>query len=321
MSSSRWIRVTIVTAALLAGGAGVWTIVRGPHDEFATLSGHKNGAYSLALAPDGDRVATGGGEGEVRIWDVANKRELLVLTGHHGRVGALAWSPDGGTIASGGIDKSVRFWDAESGERKDAWTDLPDTVGGLAYSSDGKVLAATVEGNIFFRQVNNSRKPQVFRGHAREISGMAFLPGQHVLATYSYDKTVCLWDLDSGRRLALMPGPAGHCHGLAVSADGKTLACLGGGRVHLYDLERRTPLDAIEPGGRTLCGVAFSPDRRTLALGSEDKVVVLWDLPGKKVRTRLRGHGYAVGPLTFLPDGRTLITSSHDSTLKLWKIE
>ena len=112
----------------------------------------------------------------------------------------------------------------------------------------------------------------------------------------------------------------GHCYGLTVSADGKLIACVGGGRVHLYDSESRKPLDAIEPNARIICGAAFSPDGRTMAIGSQDKEVVVWDIVRKQERARLKGHGYAVGQMAFLPDGETLITSSHDSSLKLWKV-
>ncbi len=323
-ATSRSVRVpTAVGAAavLLAAVAGVWFIARGPHDEFATMSGHKDGALSLALAPDGATVASGGGDGAVCLWDVASKREKRVLTGHSDRVLALAWSPDGTTLATGGADKSVRLWDATTGEKKSMRANLPEQVWALAFSSDGKFLAAAVDRNVYVWGADLSRDTRVLRGHRLYVSGLTFLPGRHELVTFGCDKTVRIWDLETDRQVALMPGPTGHCHGLALSADGKTLACIGGGRVHLYDLERRVALDTIEPKARTLCGVAFSPDMRTLALGSEDKVVVIWDLPGKKERVRLRGHGYAVGPMAFLPDGHTLVTASSDSTLKFWKVE
>lgn len=319
-NTRRAVRWSIVVTALLAAGAGAWLLARGRHDEFATLSGHKEGAFCLALSPDGTEVASGGGEGVVRIWDVATKKQKQALTGHAGTILALAWSPDGATLASSAADKSLRLWDVKNATERQIRKNLPSPITGLAFSSDGKILAASLDRVVFHWGNDISSDPARIRAHTMLIAGLGFRPGGHELATYSPDKLVCLWDLDTGEKIADMPGPAGHCHGLAISTDGKLLVCIGGGRAHLFDLEQRRPLEAIEPHARTLYGVAFSPDKRMLALGSEDKVIVIWDLAAKKERARLRGHDYTVGPLAFLPDGHVLITSSYDSTLKLWKV-
>ncbi len=322
--SNRSVRVAtavVVAGLLLVGVAGGWFVFRGPHDELATLTGHKGGAFSLALSPRWRRVASGGGDGAVRIWNVANKKQKTMLAGHGGTVLAVAWSPDGATLASGGADKSARLWNVSTGENKGERANLPSAVLGLTFSSDGKLLAAAVDRDVYVWDGGLSGEPKILRGHKLYISGLTFLPGSHQLATFGCDKTVRVWDVDTDKQLASMPGPTGHCHGLALSGDGKTLACIGGGRVHLFDLERRSPIETIDPKARTLYGVAFSPDQRTLALGSEDKVVVIWDLATKRVRHRLRGHGFTVGPMTFLPDGRTLVTAGYDSTLKLWNVE
>ena len=298
-----------------------WLLTRGRHDEFASLNGHKDGVFALVLSPDGTSLASGGGDGDVRIWDVATKQTKTVLKGHQGKVLSLAWSADRGTLASGGDDCSVRLWDPSTGEKKQLRSKLSRPVQALAISSDGKFLAAAVENVIYTWGADLSQTPKQLRGHRLYVSGLAFLPGRHELVTFGTDKTVRFWDLDTDQPIASLPGPTGHCHGVALSADGKLLACIGGGRAQLYDLERRRPLETIEPHARTLCGVAFSPDKKVLALGSEDKVLVTWDVAANKELARLRGHAYAVGPLVFLPDGHTVVTAGYDGTLKFWKVE
>ncbi len=115
-----WIRAANAAAGILAV-AGVctlvWFLTRGRHDEIATLSGHEDGAFCLVLSPDGTRIASGGGDGDVRIWDVATLKPKFVLKGHVGRVLSLTWSADGGTLASGSEDGSVRLWDPSTGAK------------------------------------------------------------------------------------------------------------------------------------------------------------------------------------------------------------
>jgi WD40 repeat protein/serine/threonine protein kinase len=70
---------------------------------------------SLAISPDGSRVAIGGiVSGTLSIWDVRRGRLLVTLGGHVSGVGALAWTPDGTRLVSASRDRTVRIWDSRS---------------------------------------------------------------------------------------------------------------------------------------------------------------------------------------------------------------
>ena len=107
---------------------------------------HDKPVYAVVFTPDGKTLLSAGGDGQVRLWDVASRREVRRWPAHLGGTLALVLTADGKTLATGGRDSHVRLWDAATGKEKGQLAGVRGDVEGLALSGDGKVLAATGSG-------------------------------------------------------------------------------------------------------------------------------------------------------------------------------
>src|SRR5262245_48260355 len=157
---------------------------------------------SVAVSPDGKIVAVGTRNKLVKLWDLTSKTELKTLAGHDRDVNALAFSPDSKTLASGSADNTIKLWDVATG-----------------------------------------KELRTLRGHENFLASVAYSPDGKTLVTGAADGTVCTWDTKSGKqRSRFSPTPQGDAFVcLALSPDGKTIACAGEATLRLWDASARKP--------------------------------------------------------------------------------
>jgi WD40 repeat protein len=290
---------------------------------------HPGMIHSLAISPDGKRLASSSYEGSVTLWDAATGKVVRKLAeGTHPRAQAIVFDPVGNKLAAAGVNK-VRVWDLDTGdeetfpvpEKAIAWD-----LHALAFSPDGKFLAAGgALGKVFLWQAERKWVVRTLEGNAAPVRALAFSPDGKTLAVgggayVAEPPPIHLWDLASTKILQTFVGQKGlgrraaTVTSLAFSPDGKSLASASvADSIYLWDVSNGKERHHFDGGGLS---VSFSPDGKTLATGDAGPVRC-FDLETRKERLRFVCGG-RVTSLCFSPDSKTIATADWGSTIRVW---
>jgi WD40 repeat protein len=303
-----------------------------------TMEGHSEGVYSVAWSPDGKTLASGSYDQTIRLWDVATGKTTATLKTRGGdHVTSVAWSPDGKMLASGSYDQTIRLWDVATGKTTATLEGHTECVDFVAWSPDGKSLASVGGGAIKVWDVGTGKNVATIQGNQEWVNSVAWSPDGKSLASGNADGVVKVRSVANGRTIASLDAESGlNVLAITYSPDGKTLASGDGCTIELWDVTSHKSIHTLKGhscdlvtyghgnfGGQyipAVKSVAFSSDGKTLASGSQDKTIKLWDVTSGRSITTLAGHSGAVESVAFSPDGKTLASASDDKAIKLWAV-
>eukprot|EP00002_Diphylleia_rotans_P032243 TRINITY_DN6756_c0_g1_i10.p1 TRINITY_DN6756_c0_g1~~TRINITY_DN6756_c0_g1_i10.p1 ORF type:complete len:2620 (-),score=451.36 TRINITY_DN6756_c0_g1_i10:125-7984(-) len=267
-----------------------------PHSKFKATPASILSVCSLQ-GPTGEIwLASSGPDCLVRIWDVANAKEIKCLSSHTGSVTSLCavrGPKDENWLASGSADKTIALWNL----------------------ADFTLI-------------------RTFQGHSRAVVGVYNFAGPNgvlSIASSSEDKTIRIWEVETGQVALVLEGHTWtvHCTTQVQGPNGECWLASGGHdkTIRIWDLSTGSEVKVLQGHSTYVTELVYIPKVRGqswLVSSSEDKTIRTWDIHGGGEWKILGEHEDHVKSICFIPGPNNecwIASVSDDKSIKLWDLE
>ena len=189
----------------------------------------------------------------------------------------------------------------------------------VAPTSDG-LYAVTADGNNV-KLLRDAKAIRSLRGHEGPVRSAAFSPDRKLILTTSDDKTMRVWNAETGEQVAVLGDRVSSIADAALSRDGRRVIAISkqDPTAHVWDVATRRQLTVLKGHTGSVLHAAFGLYDWEVITASADGTARLWDAESGKAIAVLEGHAGPVTCVAFSRDGSLVATASQDKTARLWK--
>ncbi|MEH1936650.1 MAG: WD40 repeat domain-containing protein [Nostoc sp.] len=235
---------------------------------------------SLDISLDGKTLVDGSKFIKIKVWEVKSdkiRRTQFLKNEGGGSIIFVALSADGQTLFSGTAYNSTKIWNLKTG----IWQGFEgDKWAATSYAiSQNKQTIVTGMHIINLWDVETRRLKKTFKSLS-EVKIIAISPNEKNIIGAFGDKTIQIWDVDTGNIVHTLTGHSDYITSLAISSDGKNLVSASRDQtIKIWDLNTATLKKTLHGDSGCVNCIAISPDGQFITSGSNDKTINIWGVP------------------------------------------
>ncbi|MFN0057798.1 MAG: protein kinase domain-containing protein [Planctomycetota bacterium] len=283
--------------------------------------GHDSDILSIAWSDDGKSLVSGSIDGTVFLWDAERTTPRFSWRASAREVFRVRMTPDASCIAAGCADGSVRLWSAHSGLAVHNLWGEEGAIQSLTVAADGRSFVAAGDSGvlrIFPRQpILELRMAQA---EASLVRGIDYSPDGHWLAAATFDRSVVVYEAESGRVEVELGKFKAVASDVTFSARGTLIAAISNDqRVRVWRVPTWEPVAewrAQDDGGH---GVAISPDDALVVTGGRDRAMRVWSLADQQLLREIP-HSDWLWNFEFSGDGALVASASRSRQLRVFRV-
>ena len=272
--------------------------------------------------PTGNLLIGGDADGQLRLWDIAQRRELQVTpSGHSQPIIDASLSDDGMLLATLGRDQSIRFWSLGTDYPLAVEYNVSDAKArAVAFSADGRYLAAGDDaGEVRVWDLENDADPIQLPDHPAGVWGLTFAPDGTLIASGDRKGHIRLSRPSDGALVREWRAP-GAVWSLSFDREGHRVLGASDSSLDLWDVATGNRRHSFPQVGGMISRMAVGPRGDLVAVSSSDGRIRVFDMALAVQVQEIAADDDIVWSLAFAPDGQRLATASGDEVVAVWNL-
>lgn len=297
--------------------------------EFSICKGHKSFVKSVCYSPHNNYIMSASEDDNIIIWDARLGRPISQQNSIFGKY--AQFSPDEQQIASVDSYGKAYIWDFKTFSKL---TEFPG-FSFISYSPDGQFVVTGGEKSCVNIWSVSGKLFKSLEGHSDRVNHAVFSPNNLWIASASFDKTIRIWEFETGQLMHILKGHSDIIWHVAFSPDNKFLASAADDKkIMVWDCKSWEIVATFEEHYGRVNSIAFSPDGSKLISVSSDGRAIIWDMVEKQMISNLNGDKWkadefafptlderkSIYDVSYSPNGKSVVTAHQDETIRIWNL-